>query len=89
MNKNNNSHHSKVGFTKEFYDNISNNKLLGITFNKELYNNYKNKINIKKTINEFVKNNSNMRKKMEVKKALNLLKERENLPKDVNYVNSL
>ena len=89
MNKNNNSHHSKVGFTKEFYDNISNNKLLGITFNKELYNNYKNKINIKKTINEFVKNNSNMRKKMEVNKALNLLKERENLQKDVNYVNSL
>ena len=89
MNKNNNNSNSKTGFTKEFYDNISNNKLLGITFNKELYYNYKNKINKKKVVNEFIKSNSNIRKNMEVKKALNLMKERENLQKDVDYVNSL
>ena len=49
MNRNNNNLNSnKTGFTKEFYDNISNNKLLGITFNKELYYNYKNNVRRKK-----------------------------------------
>ena len=88
MNKNSNSN-NKTGFTKEFYENISNNKLLGITFNKELYYNFKNNNNKKKIVNEFIKNNINMRKNLEVKKVLNILKERENLQKDVNYVNSL
>ena len=86
MNKNSNSN-NKTGFTKEFYENISNNKLLGITFNKELYYNFKNNNNKKKIVNEFIKNNSNMRKNLEVKKVLNILKERENLQKDVNSLN--
>jgi len=89
MNKNANNNNPKTGFTREFYDNISNNKLLGITFTKELYNNYKNNNNKKKEINEFIKNNTNIRKHIEVKKALNLKNERENFQKDVNYVNSL
>ena len=90
MNKNNNaSNNNKTGFTKEFYENISNNKLLGITFNKELYYNYKNSNKRKKEINEFIKTNSNERKHMEVKRALNLKNERENFQKDVNYVTSL
>ena len=90
MNKNNNaSNNNKTGFTKEFYENISNNKLLGITFNKELYYNYKNSTKRKKEINEFIKTNSNERKHMEVKRALNLKNERENFQKDVNYVTSL
>jgi hypothetical protein len=90
MNKNNNaSNNNKTGFTKEFYENISNNKLLGITFNKELYYNYKNSNKRKKEINEFIKTNTNERKHMEVKRALNLKNERENFQKDVNYVTSL
>jgi len=90
MNKNNNaSNNNKTGFTKEFYENISNNKLLGITFNKELYYNYKNSHKRKKEINEFIKTNTNERKHMEVKRALNLKNERENFQKDVNYVTSL
>jgi len=90
MNKNNNAgNNNKTGFTKEFYENISNNKLLGITFNKELYYNYKNSNKRKKEINEFIKTNSNERKHMEVKRALNLKNERENFQKDVNYVISL
>ena len=90
MNKNNNAgNNNKTGFTKEFYENISNNKLLGITFNKELYYNYKNSNKRKKEINEFIKTNSNERKLMEVKRALNLKNERENFQKDVNYVTSL
>ena len=90
MNKNNNaSNNNKTGFTKEFYENISNNKLLGITFNKELYYNYKNSNKRKKEINEFIKTNSNERKHMEDKRALNLKNERENFQKDVNYVTSL
>jgi hypothetical protein len=90
MNKNSNaSNNNKTGFTKEFYENISNNKLLGITFNKELYYNYKNSTKRKKEINEFIKTNSNERKHMEVKRALNLKNERENFQKDVNYVTSL
>lgn len=81
MNKNNNaSNNNKTGFTKEFYENISNNKLLGITFNKELYYNYKNSNKRKKEINEFIKTNSNERKHMEVKRALNL-KMRERISK--------
>lgn len=90
MNKNNNAgNNNRTGFTKEFYENISNNKLLGITFNKELYYNYKNSNKRKKEINEFIKTNSNERKHMEVKRALNLKNERENFQKDVNYVTSL
>jgi hypothetical protein len=90
MNKNSNaSNNNKTGFTKEFYENISNNKLLGITFNKELYYNYKNSNKRKKEINEFIKTNSNERKHMEVKRALNLKNERENFQKDVNYFTSL
>ena len=51
MNKNNlNNNNNKTGFTKEFYDNISNNKLLGITFTKELYYTYKNNVRRKKEI---------------------------------------
>ena len=91
MNKNNNisSSNNKTGFTKEFYDNISNNKLLGITFIKELYYNYKNNHKHKKYINEFIKSNSNQRKHLEDKKAINLKNEQENFKKDVDYVTSL
>ena len=91
MNKNNNNlnNNNKTGFTKEFYDNISNNKLLGITFTKELYYTYKNNNKHKKDINEFIKSNSNQRKHLENKKAINLKNEQENFKKDVDYVTSL
>ena len=89
MNKNNNNNSNKTGFTKEFYDNISNNKLLGITFTKELYYTYKNNTQRKKEINEFIKTNSDVRKHFETKKALNLKNEQENFKKDVDYVTSL
>ena len=89
MNKNGNSGGSKTGFTKEFYDNISNNKLLGITFTKELYYTYKNNNKQKKEVNEFIKSNRNVRKHFENKRALNLKNEQENLQRDVNYVNAL
>ena len=91
MNKNNNnlSSNNKTGFTKEFYDNISNNKLLGITFTKELYYTYKNKTKNKKEINEFIKSNSDVRRHLENKKAINLKNEQENFQKDVDYVTSL
>ena len=91
MNKNNNNINTtnKTGFTKEFYENITNNKLLGITFTKELYYTYKNNNKQKKEINEFIKNNSNVRKHLENKKAINLKNEQENFQKDVDYVNSL
>ena len=94
MNKNKNlggsvGGNSKTGFTKEFYENISNNKLLGITFTKELYYSYKNNIKKKKQINEFIKTNSNVRKHLENKRAIDLKNEQENFQKDVNYVNSL
>ena len=90
MNKNSNTGTgSKTGFTKEFYENISNNKLLGITFTKELYYTYKNNNKQKKEVNEFIKSNSNVRKHFENKRALNLKNEQENLQKDVDYVNAL
>ena len=91
MNKNNSSlnNNNKTGFTKEFYDNISNNKLLGITFTKELYYTYKNNNKQKKEINEFIKTNSDVRKHLESKRAINLKNEQENFQKDVDYVTSL
>ena len=91
MNKNNSSlnNNNKTGFTKEFYDNISNNKLLGITFTKELYYTYKNNNKQKKEINEFIKTNSDVRKHLENKRAINLKNEQENFQKDVDYVTSL
>ena len=80
MNKNNNnlSGNNKTGFTKEFYENISNNKLLGITFTKELYYTYKNNNKQKKEINEFIKTNSDVRRHLENKRAFNLKNEQEN-----------
>ena len=91
MNKNNSSlnNNNKTGFTKEFYDNISNNKLLGITFTKELYYTYKNNNKQKKEINEFIKTNRDVRKHLENKRAINLKNEQENFQKDVDYVTSL
>ena len=90
MNKNNNlSNNNKTGFTKEFYDNISNNKLLGITFSKELYYSFKNNNKPKKEVNEFIKTDNDVRKHFEIEKAINLKNERENCQKDVNYVTSL
>ena len=92
MNKNNtslNNNNYKTGFTKEFYDNISNNKLLGITFTKELYYTYKNNNKQKKEINEFIKTNRDVRKHLENKRAINLKNEQENFQKDVDYVTSL
>ena len=90
MNKNNNlSGGNKTGFTKEFYDNISNNKLLGITFTKDLYYTYKNNTKKKREINEFIKTNSDVRRHFENKKAINLKNEQENFQKDVDYVTSL
>ena len=89
MNKNGNNSGSKTGFTKEFYENISNNKLLGITFTKELYYTYKNNNKQKKEVNEFIKSNSSVRKHFEIKRALNLKNEQENLKRDVDYVNAL
>ena len=92
MNKNNNNGSgsgSKTGFTKEFYENISNNKLLGITFTKELYYTYKNNNKQKKEINEFIKTNRDVRKHLENKRAINLKNEQENFQKDVDYVTSL
>jgi hypothetical protein len=91
MNKNSNnlSSNNKTGFTKEFYENISNNKLLGITFTKELYYTYKNNNKQKKEINEFIKTNSDVRRHLENKRAINLKNEQENFQKDVDYVTSL
>ena len=90
MNKNNStSGNNKTGFTKEFYENISNNKLLGITFTKELYYTYKNNNKPKKEVNEFIKTNINVRKHLENKRAISLKNEQENFQKDVNYVISL
>jgi len=91
MNKNKDdlSNTNKTGFTKEFYENISNNKLLGITFTKELYYTYKNNNNKKKEVNEFIETNSNVRKHLESKWAKNFKNEQENFKKDVDYVTSL
>ena len=90
MNRNNNNiSSSKTGFTKEFYDNISNNKLLGITFSKELYYSFKNNNKPKKEINEFIKTNNDVRKHFEIEREINLKNERENFQKDVDYVTSL
>ena len=90
MNRNNNNiSSSKTGFTKEFYDNISNNKLLGITFSKELYYSFKNSNKPKKEINEFIKTNNDVRKHFEIEREINLKNERENFQKDVDYVTSL
>ena len=43
----------------------------------------------RRQINEFIRSNSNVRKHMEVQRALNLKNEQENFQKDVNYVKSL
>ena len=80
---------NKTGFTKEFFENVSNNKLLGVHLNKDLYYKFKNNNQHKKNINEFINNSRKARKLMEVKKEYNLKIKQENFNKDVEYVKSL
>ena len=73
MNKNNN--------------NLGSNNKTGFT--KELYYTYKNNNKQKKEINELIKTNSDVRRHLENKRAINLKNEQENFQKDVDYVTSL
>ena len=81
---------NKIDYTKQFYENISNNKLLGVTFTKDSFNALKKKSRPKLSQqDEYLKNSKNVWKHLEGKKLANLKTEQENLQRDIDYVTSL
>ena len=86
----NNTNTNKADFTKHFYENISNNKLLGVTFTKDSFNALREKSRPKLSQqDEYLKNSKNVWKHLEGKKLANLKTEQENLQRDIDYVTSL
>ena len=86
----NNLNSNKSGFTKQFYENISNNKLLGVTFTKDSFNALKKKqINKFNPQDEYLKNSKNVWRHLQGQKLANLKSEQENLQRDIDYVVSL
>lgn len=90
LNNNKDSNTSRAGFTKQFFDNISNNKLLGVTITKDSFNLMSKTMSLPKVKrNEYLKTTQNLWKQMEIKKITSMKMEQENLQRDINYVNSL
>ena len=80
----------KSDYPKEFYDNISNNKLLGISFTKEIFQKLKNNNLPKiKNTNEFLENSKFTRKMEEGQKLYALKNLEDNRKKDMKYVLNL
>ena len=77
-------------FPKDFYDNISRNKLLGVSFTKETFDTFrKNTLPKIKQTNEFLENSKNALKHIEGQKMYNLKNKQEIQKRDINYVESL
>jgi hypothetical protein len=79
----------KKDFTKHFYENISNNKLLGVTFTKESFNALKKKTLPKINKDDYLKNSNSIFRHFEGKKMASLKSKQENRERDINYVISL
>lgn len=79
------------GFNKQFFENVSNNKLLGVTITKDIFNSImKKSSSLPKIItNEFIKSSKMEWKQRELKKISSLKMEQENLQRDINYVSKL
>ena len=83
------------GFNKQFFENVSNHKSLGVTLTYDIYQNYKNKIEkMKKYRNEL--GNKIKKRRLNSCKDFNTLKrmkelnrQQEKLTFDINYVSSL
>ena len=82
------------GFNRQFYENVSRNKILGVTLTHDLYQKYKNKIEKRKAYNNSFrnekKNKINSLKYLNSRnKILEMMKKEEKLKYDINYVMSL
>ena len=90
-NENNNfeSSSNKKLFTKQFYENISNNKLLGVTFTKESFNALKKKVLPKISNDDYIKNTNSVFRHLEGKKLANIKTLQENRQRDIDYVINL
>ena len=79
------------GFNKQFFENVSNNKLLGVTITKDIFNSVMRKSSSlpKITTNEFIKSSKMEWKQRELKKISSMKMEQENLQRDINYVSQL
>ena len=81
-------------YSKEFYQNIANNKILSVPFTKELFTKYKNKAseeNKKKPEgpDEYIKLTMAIEKHKENMKSNDIRNKIENFKKDIEYVTSL
>ena len=80
---------NKKIFTKQFYENISNNKLLGVTFTKESFNALKKKVLPKTRNDDYIKNTNSVFRHLEGKKLANIKTLQENRQRDIDYVINL
>ena len=93
LNLHNNS--SAKGFNKQFYERVSNNKILKITLTQELYHKYKNKIEKMKKFNNEIANIIKKRKVKSYKfltsrkKILEMMDKEKKLKSDIEYVSNL
>ena len=84
-----------MGLTDHFYENVSNNKNLGVSLNHELYKKYVNKIENRRRFNSQIRNSNNkikiknMKNMNNNKKFLEILKKKNQLKYDIDYVASL
>lgn len=84
------------GFNKQFFENVSNHKNLGVTLTYDIYQNYKNKIEKMKKFKTDFGNVIKKRKKINSFKDLNskrklleMMKQQEKLKHDIDYVAAL
>ena len=93
INTNMNDPNADIGFSKQFFENVSNNKLLGITITKESFSQMMNKSQklpkIDGVLREILLQNRFDWKQRENKKMSNLKKEQETLQRDIKYVEGL
>ena len=93
MNTNMNDPNADIGFSKQFFENVSNNKLLGITITKEAFNQMMNKSQklpkIDGALKEILLQNRFEWKQRQNKKISDMKKEQETLQRDIKYVEGL
>ena len=88
LNKHKNT--SKSSYSKQFFENISNNKLLGITLTKDSYMSMKSaEQNKTRMQNDFLKSSNTLWMRREIQKLVSVKQQQEHLQRDIDYVINL
>ena len=89
INNNNSKHLMTKKNIQEFYDNISRNKILGISFDKDVYEKYRDKFAKMKRQSMKLKKVLDLKKYFEQRSTMKIKIKKEILARDIEYVNSI